>query len=1193
MRTGTTAKRRDAGWGIVVLRAAALGCGLLCAPAAAAGTPASAQVVVLGLGRDDAAKYNAEFLRYDPAVALYRERGIQASLVEARTLFGALSGRELTAEQIYAALKPYHVVAFATSHEGVFKLDEAWRRRAGAVSQALARYVREGGGLLVQPQPVRYPGSDDELYWNLVFEPFGMTVLHEGLFDATRAFEGQALYPATFWRTRNIRPHPVTEGVAGLCLPLHDFFAGPGVVAMRYSPDWEVVARGEKEAGSYRSGADNRLKLELAGTYRESPPVVAVRAFGKGRVACYPLAALFTGMNYGNALWPHIVESRGDAAAGHPGDSMKLMGNACRWLAEPALANPELGTCRPEPYQPVVARPSVNLSEPALALTPAQLDAARGVRVVMGAHSSYTDGQGTVAQYAAAAKAAGLAGIVFADPLERLTPETFARLKADCAEASQGGDFYACPGIEFTEGAGNRWFFWGEKLVWPSATLASGTFTHVQWDGRRVNHYGHYNDACGLPGSALLDYRQLRANGSHPENLWWFWHYAPLVYDRGELVADNYGEYLFGLRDLRAASLVSFTRIRAPAEVAAAAALCFTGFRDLAHVRAGLNTRGQGGKGQFVSQGPRVNAWRAVNAQMDDPWRQTRGVQRVRLYFAVSADAGIAEVRVRDADRGLVRRFAGQGAPRLEREFELVHDQQHYLTLEVVDTAGRRAFADDIRLFCYKSGLFRCGDNLNILGPTALCWHPDRNQFFNAAKDFRNGSDYALRGWDTSLAGLGVPTPSALLWDMITIKEAGGEYPHGSREHAVSGRLMDVGINNYDIQIATMRMSRLSEPFDDAKRPTPAMASVARDVGDLAYYERDHTLYAPMERVDMFVAWNHRRDKESRKNYRGALLWHEGEYRFKKDVTLMGAVPIPLIRDTCPTDPAKNVGTAFVVTDAGGATRLALARDGQKARRLQGRIRPGGYAAYLSTPVGYHGLLVPADMDFGYAAHLPGQRGMLAGLGRDGQVIKAGTVLKYRFGVGTFADDEPGNDLLEHTVQALNLDGGQAGYAAEMQVGEVKDAVFFFTVAARGNEAAFTLGPQQLIIDLPIRVQGLADNGCAAVHSSACPRFRFIPVDGAGTAWLTEPIDLKNKMWVGNVFVSDSPAVRLTLVVEGQAEGAPPLLEVHNPTGQAIVTTLSSPAHAPLFGGLTAGITVPAGDSVWLAVRGGKLVPRE
>ena len=181
-----------------------------------------------------------------------------------------------------------------------------------------------------------------------------------------------------------------------------------------------------------------------------------------------------------------------------------------------------------------------------------------------------------------------------AEPLELLTAEKLAQLKADCAVASRAADFYACPGIEFTDGLGNRWAFWGEKLVYPEASFA-GPYNRGQsfplWDGKRVLQYGKYAEMCSFPPSALLDYRELRAHGAHPENLWWFFDYLPLVYDHGRLVADNHAEFLFGLRDLRWAALNSFTRITAPAEVAGAAATLFTSFRDVAGAREALNTR--------------------------------------------------------------------------------------------------------------------------------------------------------------------------------------------------------------------------------------------------------------------------------------------------------------------------------------------------------------------------------------------------------------------------------------------------------------------------------------------------------------------------------------------------------------------------------------------------------------------------
>ena len=252
-------------------------------------------------------------------------------------------------------------------------------------------------------------------------------------------------------------------------------------------------------------------------------------------------------------------------------------------------------------------------------------------------------------------------------------------------------------------------------------------------------------------------------------------------------------------------------------------------------------------------------------------------------------------------------------------------------------------------------------------------------------------------------------------------------------------------------------------------------------MGDLEYYDRVHTLYVPMERVDMFVAWNHQRDRESRKDYRGGILWHEGEFRFKKDCTLQGAVPIPLLDEKCPRDLGKSIGTTLIVTDADGTTRVGMVRDEKKPIEIQGRIRPGGYAAWMTTPVGYHGLLVPADMDLAYEATQTACSRLVAGLGRDGQKVKAGTVLKYRFGVGTFADDVAGNALLEHTVKAMNLGGGHAGYPVKIKTGDLEDAVFFFTARAKENEAAFVLGPQNLVIDLPIRVHGLENNGCAAL----------------------------------------------------------------------------------------------------------------
>ncbi|HEY3397641.1 MAG TPA: hypothetical protein VGM19_08285 [Armatimonadota bacterium] len=1159
--------------------------------------PARAEVL-LGLCTQEADKHNVEFQQYGRMIPAYRENGIRAAMLEFDPFFRV----DATEDQLVKMMQQFNVVHLATTNDGVYDMGAAGPRRAAIVGQALARYVEGGGGLFLDPQSVRYPNTDDEKYWNLVLAPLGLSILHEGVFDKTRAFEGTTLGPATFFYTRNIQAHPVTAGVSCLYLPLNGYGTWPGVALMQYSPEWQVVVRGDKEAKSYRSDADNVLDLKVEGSVATEPPVLAVRALGQGRIVSYALSDLFTGRNHRNPMWSDLVEVNGDRNAHQASDSMKMQMNAYKWLAEPSTGLAGYGTYRAVPYQPVQYPTTVDWDRLQFAADQpftypdgqvfAGTRATDGVRGIFGAHSSYSDGTGTVAEYVQAAQAAGLSFIVFADPLEKLTAEKLDKLKADCAAASAAGDFYACPGVEFTDGIGNRCAIWSEKVKFPEATCKNGDQEYVLWDGQVVRQFGYYDcGTCGFAPSAVLDYQALRQNRAHLENQWLVFDYLPFVYEGNKLLANNTNDYLTGLRDLRWLSVASFTRVRAPSEVAAAAATCFTGAADLATAKQQLNANGMH-PGQYVSQGPVIAAWQQINAQMEQNWRYTRGAQRVRLWFSVRSDVGLAEVKVLDADRGAIRRFRGNGAKELSREFEIVADEQHYPVLQVIDTTGKQAISQNIMVYCYKAGLFRCGDNCNVLGATAMIWHPDRNQLFNAAKDFRNGAEYALTGWDTGSAALGVPSPAAYLSERLNIKEAGGWYPPDN-PNTMPGIVQDMGLNSYNMQIVTMRSTALSESPTNPERAGAYMATVPRDVGPLEYYDRTYTLYAPMERVDMFTTFNYRRPLEGLKDYRGGILWHEGEIRFKQDCTLSTAMPIPLLGVYVPTDLVRGFGTALMITDADGSAATAYLRDDKTPISLSGRLRPGSYAALMTTPVGYNAVLAPPGQDLCYNGWLNGTRsGLSVGLGRDGQKVKAGTVLKYRFAVGTFTDRATSSVLLEHTVKALNMGGGHDGYPVAMKVGSLEDATFFFTARAVGSEAAFVLGPQSLMIDLPIRVRGLQNNGCAAVYAQNRPWYRFIPVDAQGTGWFQESLDAKNDLWVGNVFVCDQPAVRITLVVDGQAAGQPPMVELHNPTDQAITTTVRSPAHAPLFGGLTAKVTMPAGDSLRLVVKDKQLVRR-
>ncbi|MEI8195466.1 MAG: hypothetical protein WCI73_06120, partial [Phycisphaerae bacterium] len=300
------------------------------------------KTVVLALACNEAAQKDTEFQRFGRMIPLYKQNGIQASLCENRNLLNPGA----SAEAIYQALKAYHVVRLQTTTEGFYDLTPQLAAHAKVVGGALARYVRDGGGLLIQPVAVRYPNSADEKYWNLVFEPLGVEILHEGIYDPTRNFEGQAVVKVPFFVTRNIQEHAVTAGVKTLCLPQAWLTDMPAVVAMKYSTDWKVVVRGEKEAKSYLSGVNNANLFDKLGTMGEAPPVLAVREMGKGRLVCLPLPTIHTGENYLNPVWGNVFETEGDKKGGTPSDGMKLVLNCYKWLAAPAQQDPALGTAK-------------------------------------------------------------------------------------------------------------------------------------------------------------------------------------------------------------------------------------------------------------------------------------------------------------------------------------------------------------------------------------------------------------------------------------------------------------------------------------------------------------------------------------------------------------------------------------------------------------------------------------------------------------------------------------------------------------------------------------------------------------------------------------------------------------------------------------------------------------------------------
>lgn len=136
------------------------------------------------------------------------------------------------------------------------------------------------------------------------------------------------------------------------------------------------------------------------------------------------------------------------------------------------------------------------------------------------------------------------------------------------------------------------------------------------------------------------------------------------------------------------------------------------------------------------------------------------------------------------------------------------------------------------------------------------------------------------------------------------------------------------------------------------------------------------------------------------------------------------------------------------------------------------------------------------------------------------------------------------------------------------------------TLRAEAGEAQWTAGPRRMVIDLPVRVHGVQDNGCLAFFERKLDHFVFVPAL-EGSALFQVANDESVDVWCGNVFLSDQPALRLTLV---GADESNPRLAVHNPTDDMLRARRPSPRHTPRSGGWSGEVEVLPGSSVIVTV---------
>lgn len=992
-----------------------------------------------------------------------------------------------------ASLRQFNALWLMTDHE------EECPYSAEETAAALKSYVEAGGGLVFCFSPGRYPEAPVDAYWTQVMKAFGAEILHEEVSNPEMTVQVDKV--RRMFHTDSLVPHPVTKGVKGLWLA--DRSGGTwGSAAVKYSPEWDVVVTGGKGARSVpKNPRTNNLEPDKQGFYSSDVPIVAVRPLGRGRIVFIASHKDTCGWMFNIDKWPNFTErSNYD---GKPCDMVTLLENALAWAVEPSMADASFAKdYKPyakdiPPYEP---QPDFGLRErekPSYPKDFAPADRPRGARGIIGVRSSHSDGASSVADYVAAAKAAGLNFLVFCDPLESMDADKLAALREDC-QRNSSVDFYCCPGVEYVDSSGIEWALWHDKVEFPDPEpFKKDGRTYTMFDGRRIlqrNAYAHQNLYRGVP----LNMKRIGEIGNDIINLAYFNTVAPKVFDVETLVHDNAPEWLKTGHALFRAATVSYTRVRRAEDVALAAKTAATCGDSLEAVSAWANAKGGWGGNESAGRahlqavygaGIEIADFDAVRASGTDIWRVALGV---------SCPAGVGEVEVRDGDRRVLARFDAKGEKLFKATFDFLHDRQSVIFLVAHGLDGSEAISNAKWIYYYHAGMFRCGDNSNLLSQNPPCivflnWDdalvPPFKVITLPPKHYHCSEAVLWEAYDKASSR----EPSAWCdgkYSRVRLK--GVDYPSEAvglpSSHTRSTLNQPNVVSIFDQDLGEFIM----EPSRSETSATYGLCSPVKKISEGRHWRRHHRVYQFVDRHD---GWWRAIYQEESPYYRGGYTIVEGEIDFTEDAEL--SAPIDLV-----TIGAENPS---------GKTDVFS--------READRFTKGSYYALHSTDKAWHGLFGLEGSDELHVDASPKGAGIQAvlRLGAAGQKVTAGETLRYRFAVGSFVEPPRNAQYCEWFARMMDGAGFNHGDAPVSGIVEL---------AAKGNVAECEFGPTWFIQNYPVRIKGLADNGCAMM-TDGDNIWRPLAFDGE-TAYGAVPLELRRRWKFMNLYVADNPSLRLT-----------------------------------------------------------------
>ena len=1005
--------------------------------------------------------------------------------------------------------------------------------------QLLLDYVKAGGGMLfMRVQGWQFGKDIDAL--NAWLKPADIEVLPEQVVDKQNEIALESGYKLSW--TGNLATHPVTEGVRGLFYTTYFGMYSDSTSPVKVGKEWVVLARGTKTAKSLRTTKGDSPAAPAVGTYPSEPPLVAVRDYGKGRLAVWPVNATLVWQDGYHMLWGRGLVMEGGVGHMH-GDAARLMGNLMTYLAEPSRA-------RFGGFVPQKAKPKTEVGFVRINWDKAGYKGAYGKHCfvgLVGAKSSLSSGTGTPEQFIEAARKVGYDFIGFTEDLDKLTPDKFKQLGAVCKAASTE-TFKAYPGFAYLDESGNSWVTFSDRLKWPAKGWLSRKHPG------RIKTNNPLSRGCQWPPVVLIK------SHSNPEKPFVQGNFKCLslyTYENGKLVDDSLDVYLRLQRMRFQLVPMAVHIVTSPQAVKHARTNGFqTYVRWFDHnMVEALSSHIGRYKGRyvftrtaFVSNGPVIEDARITNFATSDLAIPEN--DRIRIHVRATSPKGLKEVVLLDGDRAdPMRRYLPAGAKVFDTLIDLFHDRQYNLIVRATDSDGRVAIGWNAWTGVQENSYPRCSDNLNTM-PRGKWWgqpahlHNVRGiENYLVVRNFRYMGLPAWHGLSESLR------PAVEFYPVLVSR---------------FGTIVDCRINDHYPPTVDGNSDRTDRPECAVANQT--VTGVVR-----------HTMFTPWQDGSM-------------------IELVEGDFTAKKAFTLN--------RAEIGRFHGRRGADCVSATLADGT--LLCGKLTRRARAYAGPLPANGFVAAFPQPFRGSIGFIPLHDRMRFLAFNGGRdyTNLRLMLGADKRRVAAGDKLAYRYiGVIGQLDGPPNNRFVAEVRHTLGLVGKPA-YTVTPSIGQVTDTRFTLKLKAQGHGFAATVSQARLPLHLPTLIKGLNPRWHAGIWYKGTCNFmvaewvvndmnqrhtvrrrrrktneiHHFPVmpDGTGMLQIDTAYGSK-KVSIGNLLVAGSPDVCLTLVDWRPKRSA---CVVHNPTDRKITCTVRPGPGFTLLGQFQKEVTVPAGSSV-------------